>query len=72
MSAAARARMQATEPAGLAAFEAKVAAATAAANSTARVVVSSTATWDVAKLGKAEPTLVVLQTTTAPPTESWI
>ena len=35
MSAAARARMQATEPAGLAAFEAKVAAATAAANSTA-------------------------------------
>ncbi len=72
MSAVARARMQATEPAGLAAFEAKVAAATAAANSTARVVVSSTATWDVARLGKAEPTLVVLQTTTAPPTESWI
>ena len=46
--------------------------ATAAANSTARVVVSSTATWDVARLGKAEPTLVVLQTTTVPPTESWI
>ena len=73
MSAAARARMQATEPAGLAAFEAKVAAATAAANSTARVVASSTATWDVGPgSGKPEPTLVVLQTTTVPPTESWI
>ncbi len=72
MSAAARARMQATEPAGLAAFEAKVAAATAAANSTARVVVSSTTTWDQNRLGKPEPTLVVLQTTTVPPTESWI
>ena len=53
MSAAARARMQATEPAGLAAFEAKVAAATAAANSTARVVVSSTATWDAEPAGQA-------------------
>ena len=53
MSAAARARLQATEPAGLAAFEAKVAAATAAANSTARVVVSSTATWDRTRLGQA-------------------
>src|SRR3954471_2746360 len=72
MSAAARARMQATEPAGLAAFEAKGAAATAAASSTARVAVSSTAGWDTGKLGKPEPTLVVLQTTTVPPTESWI
>ena len=61
-----------TDPAGLAAFEAKVAAATAAANATTRVVVSSTATWDQARLGKPEPTLVVLQTTTVPPTESWI
>ena len=41
--------------------------------STARVVVSSTATWDVRTgSGKPDPTLVVLQTTTVPPTESWI
>ena len=72
MSPAARARTQATEPAGLAAFDAKIATATAAASSTARVVVSATATWNTDKLGKPEPTLVVLQTTTVPPTESWI
>jgi alpha-2-macroglobulin len=72
MSAAARARLQATDPAGLAAFEAKVAAAAAAAAATTRVVVSSTATWDQRRLGKPEPTLIVLQTTTVPPPDSWI
>jgi uncharacterized protein YfaS (alpha-2-macroglobulin family) len=72
MSAASRARLQATDPAGLAAFEAKVAAATAAANATTRVVVSSTATWNQDRLGKPDPNLVVLQTASVPPTESWI
>jgi uncharacterized protein YfaS (alpha-2-macroglobulin family) len=72
LSPAATARLRATDPAGLQAFEAKVAAANAAASSTDRVVVSSTANWDQRRLGKPEPTLVVLQTTTVPPTESWI
>ncbi len=72
MSPAARARLQASDAVGLAAFDAKVAAAAAAASAATRLTVSSTATWDVARLGKPEPSLVVLQTTTAPPTESWI
>ncbi len=72
MSAPARTRLQSTDPAGLRAFEAKIAAANAAATSTARVVVSSTATWDQKRLGQPDPTLVVLQTTSVPPTESWI
>jgi uncharacterized protein YfaS (alpha-2-macroglobulin family) len=72
LSAAARARLQATDPAGLQAFDAKLAATNNAANSTERVVVSSTATWDVKRLGAAAPNLVVLQTTTVPPPESHV
>ena len=72
ISPAARERLRATDPAGLQAFEAKLAAADAAAASTAKVVVSSTATWDTKKLGVAAPTLVVLQTTSVPPTESFV
>src|SRR5262245_46210900 len=63
MSAAATERLKATDPAGLQAFEAKVAAAHAAATATSPVIASATATWDVKRLGAADPTLVVVQTT---------
>ena len=72
MSESASARLRATDPAGLEAFGAKLGAADAAASSNAPVTVSSTATWDVKKLGSAAPTLVILQTTTVPPPESFI
>ena len=72
LSPAAQERLRATDPAGLQAFEAKLAAANAAASSTDAVAVTRATTWDTKRLGKADPTLVVLQTTTVPPPESWI
>ena len=72
LSPAAVERLKASDPAGLQAFEAKVAAVHAAATATAPVTVSSTATWDVKRLGQAAPTLVVVQTTSVPPPQSWI
>jgi uncharacterized protein YfaS (alpha-2-macroglobulin family) len=72
LSARSQARLRATDPAGLQAFEAKVAAADAAARSSARIMAASTTSWDPRRLGSPAPTLVVLQTTTVPPPESWI
>jgi uncharacterized protein YfaS (alpha-2-macroglobulin family) len=72
MSDAAKERLRAADPAGLQAFEAKLAAAEAAASSSAKITVSPTASWDVKKLGAAAPTLMVVQTTTVPPPESFV
>ncbi len=49
-----------------------MAAADAAASSTAAVPAITAGEWDVKRLGAAEPTLLVLQTTIVPPPESWI
>jgi uncharacterized protein YfaS (alpha-2-macroglobulin family) len=72
MSAPSKARLQATDPAGLSAFDAKVAAAAASAAATDRVAVRAATTWNQERLGKPAATLVVLETTAAPPPESWI
>ena len=67
LSAGARARLASIDPPALQAFEAKVAAADAAASSTAAVPAITAGEWDVKRLGAADPTLIVLQTTTVPP-----
>jgi uncharacterized protein YfaS (alpha-2-macroglobulin family) len=65
------ARLKTGDPAGLAAFNAKVAASTRAANQTAPVTVRLAPSWDTDRF-PAEDTLVVVETTTVPPPESWL
>ena len=72
LSPEAEARLRTTDPAGLQAFQTKLASANAAAASTAPLTASPTANWDTKRLGVAAPTLVVLELKDVPPPESWI
>lgn len=66
-----RDRYQSQDPAGLAAFEAKVAAVTAVASRTDNVPIRLTATWDKERY-PASPDLVAFETTAPIPPESWM
>ncbi|PYR61873.1 MAG: hypothetical protein DMF85_01025, partial [Acidobacteria bacterium] len=68
---AAQTRLRASDPASLAAFDAKLKAAAAAASSTAPVSLALAADWDKKKFPPS-PDLVVFETTTAVPPESWV
>ncbi|HEY7057201.1 MAG TPA: MG2 domain-containing protein, partial [Vicinamibacterales bacterium] len=70
-SAAALSRLQTADPSGLKVFEAKVAAARAAASATAAVSLQLAADWDRKRFPPA-PDLVVLQVTTTVPPDSWV
>ena len=65
------ARLRRLEPAGLAAFDAKVAAAERAAGANAVVPFTIAADWDRERYPPS-PDLVVLETSGVPPPESWI
>jgi alpha-2-macroglobulin len=71
LPAAANPRLRQMDPQASAAFEAKVAATRAVAESTAPVAVRLTTNWDKKKF-PAAPTLVALETTTLVPPESWV
>ena len=71
LTTAAEARLARVDPAGLKQFRAKVAAVTAVTRATAAVPVRLATTWDT-RTYPASPDLVVLETTTAPPPESWL
>ena len=68
---AAQTRLRASDPASLAAFDAKLKAAAAAASATAPVSLTLAADWDKKKFPPS-PDLVVFETTTAVPPESWV
>jgi uncharacterized protein YfaS (alpha-2-macroglobulin family) len=65
------ARLKAADPAGLAAFNAKVAATRRTAALTTAVPVRLAADWDTERF-PASDSLVVIQTTTVPAPESWL
>lgn len=67
----ARARLQATAPAALAAFDRKVAATQAITERDGPIAFAPTATWDTERFPVSDH-LVVLRTRTAPPPESWV
>ena len=72
LSSEAEARLRASDPAGLQAFQNKLATANSAAAATAPLSAASTTNWDVKRLGAAAPALVVLEVKEVPPPESWI
>ena len=65
------AHLKATDPSSIQRFNAKVAATRAVANATGPVTVRLTADWDKKRF-PASPSLVVLETTTPVPPESWV
>ena len=65
------AHLKATDPPSIQRFNAKVAATRAVANATGPVTVRLTADWDKKRF-PASPSLVVLETTTPVPPESWV
>ena len=67
----ARARLQATAPAALAAFDSKVQATAATTQRADAIAFDVTSTWDTERFPKSDR-LVVLQTRTAPPPEAWL
>jgi hypothetical protein len=71
MSLAARDRLAASDPGGLARFDAKVAAAQRAASSSELVPVRLAASWDEERYPPS-PDLVVLETRVAPATDGWL
>ena len=71
LPAAARARWRRADRAGLARFDAKVAAVRRVTSSTDAVAVRLAGSWDERQFPTA-PTRVVLETITAPPPESWL
>ncbi len=71
LKASARARWRLADRAGLARFDAKVAAVRRVTSGTDAVAVRLAGSWDERQFPPA-PTLVVLETTTAPPPESWL
>jgi uncharacterized protein YfaS (alpha-2-macroglobulin family) len=71
LSASARERLRVTNPQALAKFDAKVATAALAASQGTPVEFGAARTWDQKAFPPA-PDLVVVETRTAPPTESWI
>jgi uncharacterized protein YfaS (alpha-2-macroglobulin family) len=66
-----RARLQAADPDGLRRFDAKVAATTQVTRSARPVAVRLALNWNRDRFGSAN-TLVVFETTTPPPPESWL
>jgi len=71
LAPAARERLAAVDPAGLRAFDQKVAAARQAASRTDRIEARATRDWDRERY-PASPTLVGLETVEAPPPGTWI
>ena len=71
LKAAARARWLRTDPAGLARFDAKVAAVRRVTSSADAVAVRVAGSWDEQRFPPA-PSLVVLETSTPPPPEGWL
>jgi len=71
MTAAERERLAATDPAGLKRFDAKLAAARAAATRTDRLAVRVAADWDRKRFPPSDR-LVVLETTTVPLPGTWL
>ncbi len=65
------ARLKTGDPNGLAQFEAKVAATRRAASASAALTLRQAAEWDRERF-PPEDTVVMLETTTVPPVESWI
>jgi uncharacterized protein YfaS (alpha-2-macroglobulin family) len=73
MQTEARARLEKTDPAGLARFDAKVAAVDRVARSTDPIPVRVAESWDEKRYDwEKAPERVVLETTTPPPPESWL
>jgi alpha-2-macroglobulin len=66
-----RARLTATDPAGLRAFDAKIASARATARRTDRVSVALTNTWDKKRFPESDQ-LVVVETTNPPVPGGWL
>jgi uncharacterized protein YfaS (alpha-2-macroglobulin family) len=71
LSERARARLTATEPNGVAAFDARVATARQAAARRDPVALRATTDWDRERFPPKD-TMVVLETTTVPPPGTWI
>ena len=71
LSADARMRLQATDPDGLRRFDAKVAATTRVARAATPVPVRLALNWNRDRFG-SDDTMVVLETTSPPPPESWL
>ena len=71
LSAEGLAHLKATDPAAVQRFNAKVEATRAIANATGPVTVRLTTDWDKKRF-PASPDLVVLETTTPVPPESWV
>ena len=71
MSAGARLRLTQTDPAGLSRFDEKVEAARRVASSTDPLTVRVADSWDEQRFPR-DPARVVLETTTAPPTNAWL
>jgi uncharacterized protein YfaS (alpha-2-macroglobulin family) len=71
MSEAARAWLQRTDPGGLARFDQKVAAVRLVTQSTTAVPVRVATAWDQQRFWPV-PNQIVLETTTAPPTDGWL
>jgi hypothetical protein len=71
VTSAERARMMAQDPAGLARFDEKVAAARQAAERSDAVPLALATTWDREEFPPSE-SMVVLETTTAPPPGAWL
>ena len=68
-----RARLERSDPAGLARFDAKVAAVQRVTQSTQPVGVRVAEAWDDQRYGfEKAPEKVVVETTTAPPPEGWL
>jgi uncharacterized protein YfaS (alpha-2-macroglobulin family) len=65
------ARLNQSDPAGLARFQEKVARARQAAESDAPVALTLATTWDLERYPKS-PDLVVIDTTIVPPPDAWI
>ena len=66
-----RARLEATDPDGLRRFDAKIAAARTAASRSDSLAVQPATTWDQKRFPPS-PTLIVLETTTAPAPGTWL
>jgi uncharacterized protein YfaS (alpha-2-macroglobulin family) len=71
MSDEGRARLRATDPAGLARYDAKVAQARAVSASTTAVGLHLATTWDRTRFPE-QPEMVVLETATAPSPGAWL
>jgi hypothetical protein len=73
LQAEARARLERADPAGLARFDAKVAAVDRVTQSRDLIGVRVAESWDERRYGWPKaPDVVVLETTTAPPPEGWL